>query len=368
MARTVYLHVGTAKSGTTYLQRRLAHNRALLERHGYLYPGDRGSHFLASLDLRDTGFKGHRYPAAEGAWSRVAKQVRDFSGDALVSHETLAHAKEDAAREAVSSLGDHVRVLITCRDLGRQVPAVWQENVKNQNRQAYPDFLAKVFPEPGDASSGGTTRRETTFWRSQDVAGLAARWAEVVGPENVVLVTVPRSGAEPGELWRRFAEAAHLPALDYEEARTGRNASLGTVETELLRRLNGYVPEDLPWPQYEKLVKHRLVENDLSPHELGGRFTVPEEYQERTREISARIVAQLRDAGYPVVGSLDDLEPEFRASATRPQDVTDQQLLDLALRVIAGMALRRPGPRGSRDISGREAVRVLLDRVRRRIR
>lgn len=363
MARTVYLHVGTAKSGTTYLQRRLAHNRALLERNGYLYPGDRGSHFLASLDLRGTGFKGHRYPAAEGAWQRIVKQVRDFSGDALVSHETLAHAKEAAVREAVSSLGDDVRVLVTCRDLGRQVPAVWQENVKNQNKQSYPDFLAKVFGSRHDTSA-----RETTFWRAQDVAGLAARWAEIVGPDKVVLVTVPRSGAEPGELWRRFSQAADLPALDYEEASTGRNASLGTVETELLRRLNDYVPDDLPWPQYEKLVKHRLVELDLSPHELGGRFTVPEEHQERTREIAAEMVDRLREAGYQVVGSLDDLQPEFRSSATRPQDVTDQQLLDLALRVIAGMALRRPGPRGPREVSGREAVRVLLDRVRRRLR
>ncbi len=361
MARTVYLHVGTAKSGTTYLQRRLAHNRGLLERHGYLYPGDRGSHFLASLDLRDTGFKGHRYAAAEGAWDRVAQQVRAFAGDALVSHETLAHAKDPAAREAVASLGDDVRVLVTCRDLGRQVPAVWQENVKNRNTQSYPDFLAKVFAAR-DAGSG----RDIAFWRAQDVAGLAARWADVVGPDNVVLVTVPRSGAAPGELWRRFSSAAGLPALDYEEASTGRNASLGTVETELLRRLNDFVPDDVPWPQYEKLVKHRLVELDLSPHEVGGRFTVPEEYQQRTREIAAGIIAELRGSGYQVVGSLDDLEPEFRSSATRPQDVTDGQLLDLALRVVADMALRRTGPRGRADVSGRDALRVLLARLRRR--
>jgi hypothetical protein len=361
MARTVYLHVGTAKSGTTYLQRRMAHNRALLRRHGYLYPGDRGSHFLASLDLRETGFKGHRYEAAEGAWRRIAEEVRHFPGDALVSHETLAHARAQAAREAVDSLGSDVRVLITCRDLGRQVPAVWQENVKNWNQQSYSDFLAKVFSNLGDP-----TAREIAFWRAQDVSGLAARWAEVVGPDKVVLVTVPRSGAAPGELWRRFVEAAGLPALDYEEASTGRNPSLGTVETELLRRLNGYLADDIPWPQYEKLVKHRLVELDLSPHELGGRFTVPEEFQQQTREIAIQMIGDLREAGYQVVGSLDELNPEFRPSATRPQDVTDQQLLDLALRVIAGMALRRPGGRGPRPASGRDRVRAVLDRLRRR--
>jgi hypothetical protein len=360
VARPVYLHVGTAKSGTTYLQRRLAHNRALLERHGYLYPGDRTSHFLASLDLRGVGFKGHRYPASEGAWEETAAQVRDFPGRALVSHETLARTTKAVARKAVTALGDDVRVLITCRDLGRQVPAVWQENVKNRSTESYADYLAAVFGERGRAS-----RREHHFWRAQDLAAVAARWAEVVGRDNVVLVTVPPSGTDPEELWRRFAEAADLPALDYEDAPTGRNVSLGTVETELLRRLNGYFVNQVPWPEYEQLVKHGLVGNDLSAQQVGGRLAVPEEYQKRSRVIADRMVAALREGGYPVVGSLEELEPAYRASGTLPQDVSETQVLELALRVLADLALRPPEPP---EVSGRQALRIAFDRLRRRRR
>ncbi len=65
--------------------------------------------------------------------------MRGFPGRALVSHETLARTTKPVARKAVASLGDDVRVLITCRDLGRQVPAVWQENVKNRSTESYAD-------------------------------------------------------------------------------------------------------------------------------------------------------------------------------------------------------------------------------------
>jgi len=38
MSRVVYLHVGAPKTGTTYLQDRLALNKAELARHGVHYP------------------------------------------------------------------------------------------------------------------------------------------------------------------------------------------------------------------------------------------------------------------------------------------------------------------------------------------
>jgi len=94
VSRTVYLHVGIAKTGTTYLQRRLFANRELLERHGTLYPGSGpAAHFLASLDLRGTTFKGHAYEGVEGAWDRLVAAADGFGGNTLISHETLARAK-----------------------------------------------------------------------------------------------------------------------------------------------------------------------------------------------------------------------------------------------------------------------------------
>lgn len=59
MASRVFLHVGVPKSGTTYLQTTMWHNRAPLRAQGLLYPGaKRMDHYHASQDVR-----GQRDPA-----------------------------------------------------------------------------------------------------------------------------------------------------------------------------------------------------------------------------------------------------------------------------------------------------------------
>ena len=364
MARVVYLHVGTAKSGTTYLQRMMADNREVLRQHGYLYPGPRSSHFMESLSLRDTTFKGHTYPAAEGAWERTAEEVRQFPGQALISHETLGNAMPRTIRRAVESFpGSDVRVIITCRDLGRQIPAAFQERVKNGNPQAYADYLSRMFETWEGPGSDGKL-----FWRTQNLAELGRRWAAVVGEENVRLVTVPKHGAAPDELWRRFAQAAELPETDYVVSEGARNTSLGTVETELLRRLNGYFPSDLPWLRYQRAVKRRLVKNDLAPSQLGGRLSVPEQYQKATDEAAESMIEAVRSRGFAVVGDLEDLRPSYRTEATQPDDLTADQLLDLSLRILSKKVFIRPGRRNAApQLSGREAARVMGRAVRRRV-
>ena len=52
MTRVVYLHVGAPKTGTTYLQDRLALNKASLARHDVHYPLNlHASQFRPALDL-----------------------------------------------------------------------------------------------------------------------------------------------------------------------------------------------------------------------------------------------------------------------------------------------------------------------------
>lgn len=358
MPRTVYMHVGTGKSGTTYLQRILASNREQLKEHGVLYPGTRSSHFLASMDLRTTTFQGYEYPETEGAWGRLVSEARAFRGNVLISHETLGRTRPKVIEKAVGSFpGSDVRVIVTCRDLGRQIPAAWQERVKNRNQQTYADYLSRVF----DGWNGGKTSLRNAFWRTQNLIELTRRWSDVVGVENVRLVTVPSSGVGPDELWKRFARAADLPDLDYEIGIAASNASIGTAETELLRRLNPLFPEELTWPLYEGRIKNRFVLRELSQHNVSGRLTVPEKYRESTEQIAAQMIGFLRDSGCTVIGDLEELRPSYRSEASLPEEVSTDELLDLSLRVLAGMASKRSR---RRDVSGREAARVLAKKVR----
>ena len=93
MTRRIYLHVGAPKTGTTYLQDRLALNATSLRRHGYRYPtGPHGDMFLAALNLLDRPWGGMR-PQAKGEWEALVRRARRARGTVVLSHEILAGAK-----------------------------------------------------------------------------------------------------------------------------------------------------------------------------------------------------------------------------------------------------------------------------------
>jgi hypothetical protein len=336
--QAVTIHVGTPKSGTTSLQNILAGNRELLREHGYLYPGTNKGHFIEALSLRDSGFRGHSFASAEGAWERVVAEIEAHPGPSLLSHEILGGSKPKVVKRAARTLRSRsLRVVITCRDLGRQFPAVWQEGVKNGDTITYDGFLADAFEAwDGPRASGG-------MWRGQNLVAVAERWGAVVGMENVHVVTVPPSGSDPDVLWQRFGEAAHLPVADYVIPPKPRNPSLGSVETELLRRVVARLPEDLPWPTYARQVKRRLAQRRLVKEKVAGTLSVPESYHEQTRRIAAEMLTALGESGVRVHGDLADLDPAFPEGGVSPDAVSDEQLLARALDVLVPLVLSDGG-------------------------
>ncbi len=358
----VTFHVGTPKSGTTSLQNILAGNRELLREHGFLYPGKNQGHFIEAMSLRDSGFRGHEFENAEGAWERTVEEILAHDGPALVSHEILGGSKRAIVTRAAESLpGRRLRVVITCRDLGRQFPAVWQEGVKNGDTLTYAQFLGDAFEEwDGPGAARG-------MWRGQNLASVADRWGSVVGHENVVVVTVPPSGADKDVLWRRFVEAVGLPDVTYEIPDAPRNPSLGTVETELLRRVVARLPEDLPWPTYSRQVKRRLAQRRLVKQRTGGSLTVPDGHHDDVRRVSVEMLGAIRAQGCQVVGDLADLEPHLPTGGTAPDDVSAEQLLERALDVLVPLVLH-DGPQPAQEPVTRRREEGAAGKLARKLR
>jgi hypothetical protein len=376
-ARTVFLHVGSPKTGTTYLQDVLHTHRKRLRDVGILYPGKGNrAHFLAALDLRGIRFAGYDDPDVPGSWQRLAGQARSWPGVSLLSHEILAGAEESEIVTAVSSFGDaDVHVIITARDLARQIPSMWQENIKNRQTTPWSDYMTMLRDSVGEDAPPGIRTPGHRFWRSQDAADIAARWGKEVGADHVHLVTVPGPGSGPGELWRRFAGVVGIDSTVL-DGRIGRpNPSLGVVETELLRRLNERVADTMVWPSYRAQIKHRLAENVLVQTQLRGPLRLPTDQRPWAEEWSRDLVAHLSDSGVDVVGDLRDLlpaQPE-ESQAYSPEEVTDGDILEAASHAIVasvkglvGMVAtyrveRReasPPPLRARMVAGARRVRV----------
>jgi hypothetical protein len=352
----VYLHIGPPKTGTTYLQDVLWRNRRRLAEHQVTLPGTRPvDHFRAALDVRGIAFGGYEDPRTSGAWPRLAREVLAAPTSAsVVSHEVFAGADEGAVSRVVTDLsGADVHVVYGARDLARQLPAVWQESLKNRRTRPYEAFLQRALRDGAESGQPG-------FWRAQNVLSTLDRWSGPVPPDRIHVITLPRPGAAPDTLWQRFAAVLGITAQGYDLDVSRSNASLSTVDAEMLRRLNEALPAELPWPDYERLVKRRFNRR-ADAAQPGERLRVPAEYRDRVFSLAHETVSGLKESGFDIVGDLDDLIPDQSSfgvlDEVQPDRVTQAALAMLADVVTDERGRGRPRPH--------QAALTMLGRLRR---
>lgn len=348
--RRVFLHVGAPKTGTTYLQDRLSLNARSLARHGVHVPT--GSRlvspalfqFRAAIDLLDQdwgGAPGH----ADGAWDALVKKVRTIDGTVLVSHETLAPARAEAvarAKRDLSAGGAELHVVYTVRDLGRQVPAAWQESIKQGRTWGYATFVKKF------------RRRSVWFAHAFDLPVVLGRWAEGLPPERVHLVTVPPSGTPGDLLWTRFCQVTGVDPAWAPRPSDRRNASMGSAETEVVRTLNEALDRKVRrGADYDYLIRNLLAEDSLvTGSTTSPPVRMPPSLLPWAQEETARWRTWVQASGIDVVGDLDELEPRPVAEEdwTDPDSMSRKWRLRVAVRALTAMteeAARRPMPERS---------------------
>lgn len=332
MTERVHLHVGAPKSGTTYLQRVLETNRDALGEAGVLVVGERHlDRVHAAMAVREDPRLESLPPEAATAWQRLVAQVRAWPGpSAVLSYELFAGADAEQVARALADLdGLEVHVVITARDLAAAVPSAWQERLKF----ALTTPLEQWRPRPESAGA-----RAEWGWRTMDPAGVAARWGAGLPPDRVHVVTVPRSGADRTELWRRFAEACDLPVTGLALEPQAANESLGVVAAELLRRVNEQVGDRVSGNRQQAL----WLRDTLAHGVLAGlgreRIGLTDAQLQEAAERADAAVEAVRAARYSVHGDLEDLRARPVDGRT-PGEVTDAELLETATEALVRLLL-----------------------------
>lgn len=349
MARRVVLHVGLMKSGTSYIQHRLGHNRAQLSEHGVLFPGPTWRDQVRAV--KDVIGRRESDASSSGRWRALVDEIAAYDGTGLVSMEFLGSAPPERIATVLDSFsGTPVEVVLTLRDLGRGVPAMWQETLQNGRTDDWEAYTRLL---------DGKRAPARNFWRQQGMGRIAESWAAAAGQTRLTLVTVPAPGAPPALLWDRFGTAIghdltwcqHVPPA---------NTSLDARSAMLLRELNVRLADDgLARDDYHKLVKFGLAKRVLAGRDGP---TVGYEPTPWLRDRAARIAGRLQATGARVVGDLADLDP-VTVLGVDPRTFEDAALAAeaeaLRMRILSQVAeLRRqrgsgrPRPHSAR----REAV------------
>ena len=305
----VYLHIGAPKTGTTYLQTVLDAAATPLRGRGLMFPGGKRGQQRATRDLLNQGAPQARRHRA-GSWREIVAQANEWPGTVIFSNETLALGLRPARVPRVAArFGDReVHVVFTVRDLVRQLPACWQESLKNRATTSFVDYFGVL---SGDRPLRRTEPGERV-WAAQDADAVLTPWGDALGADRVHVVTVPPRGAPRDLLLRRFGEVIGVDLTEFGDVASEPNVSLDATEAAVLRRLNTELARDdppMPWSDYVLIVK-RFLANEVFPQRDGRRpLWLTTEQADWALRQSHRNADAIERAGFDVVGDLADLRP-----------------------------------------------------------
>lgn len=340
---TVYLHVGTMKSGTTFIQRVLDRHREALARQGIAWFGTS----VTNPAVQDLLAGPMQMPGTEGSWQRLARSIRDHDGDAVVSMELLGPAPPRVRARLADSLRPHdLHVVVTMRDITRIAVSHWQEATQNRSQLGWGEFAERISSSahvpPGE--------RGRSFWRHHDVPALLTRYADIVDPARMTVVPVPITRGDASVTWTRFASVLGAEGVG-RVPNDGRNESLGAASAELMIRVNART-EDLDWAHYRRGVKGPLAKRTLGNRVADEpRYGLDPVQHAVLRDKALAMVDAIANSAATVVGDLTDVvPPEHPADASfTTDDLTDGMMLDAALDGLSGLAQMASDLRLERD-------------------
>jgi hypothetical protein len=338
-AQRCFLHIGPPKTGTSYLQSIFWASRDELAAQGLVLPLKNRDHWHAALAVRGL-LTGDEYrPHASSVLDRLGDAMASVQAgsNVLITQEAFAPATPAEAERLLCLLpGWEVHVIVTARDLSRQIPSAWQQRVKKGHTLAYDDFLHAVVERSQIADS---------FWSQQDLAAVTANWARVVPEDRLHIVTVPPSGSPAGLLLRRFCSVVGVHPGPLDTTAAVSNSSLDRAQAELLRHINIARAEaqdetdDLPRRAAKRdstfLAKEVLAQRDGLPVELPNRL------REWCHQLSVATIADLQSHGYHVVGDLAELIPNTDVPARADEHTTDAEVVRAAASALATLAAQR---------------------------
>lgn len=304
MAERVVLHVGTMKSGTSYVQSVLDANRTILPSLGATFPGGfrRQTHAVRSM-LRKRG------NADATAWHQLVRNAqRSSAPTAIVSMEFLGFANPRQVKTLLEPLaGTEVRVVVTVRDQFRVLPAQWQTFVRNRGSKDWGTYLREIEEAPPrEADQRRPSRDYRTFHRTHDVGAAVRRWS-VPGVAGIDVVVVPPPDAPREALLELFGRAAGLDVGGLVLDEVAENPSLGYAACDWLRRSNPLLPVGLTRKRYRKLVRAVVRDVLLPLREEQGRPRLDAAGAAFARRRNLELRELLVSGRVDVVGDPEDL-------------------------------------------------------------
>ncbi len=215
MPRTLYIHAGTAKTGTTALQRFLSRNASLLHDYGILYP-DTGRvlnahHLLAygrGIDLLPEAEEREIVATDAERWAQLRREAERFDGDVLISSESFPvyfSDKDDAGLsvglEKIRDLfADYtIKIIVYLRRQDQLLESAYNQLLKSARTRCVniDEYIEETQPYPRYCYDK-----------------LLDTWAQSVGRENIHVRIYEKGQMVAGDIHDDFLAAMGIEQRD----------------------------------------------------------------------------------------------------------------------------------------------------------
>ena len=226
--KQIYIHIGLHKTGSTYIQKVLAENRALLRSLDVDYP-ELGAEFLF----------GHHNVAWSLIPNHALQNTEDFTLDQLLNYIDQAVAKRliissedfdflqpDQVSKLRHLLFDYdVKIVMYIRNPMNALYSHWQESVKHGDIRPFEDYFEQILANP----------------KPLDYCRIADIWATVFGPEAMNFVIYDNLVADDTDIALYFlneilALKIESKQLNTPQSKVNPSSDIGTIE--VIRQLN----------------------------------------------------------------------------------------------------------------------------------
>lgn len=255
------LHIGTIKTGSSFLQRYLSTNVSTLERSGWNYPDFLGheNHRVLCLPFEEVVTIDHVQRSMVDSASRARSADRwaqQFSEHVKPGQRWIITAERFSSRlqsptEVQAAVGflrrffDDITVVVFFRRQEFVLPSAYSQFVKASGSRDWSwEFCEMRLP-------------------AFDYDAMYQRWSEAVGPDNIRAVPyLESSKRDPGKLLTEFAAASGIVIgpgwVTPTESKA--NSSLSAEGIALMKAINPYVPRLNPDNSSNRTQRQKVIE------------------------------------------------------------------------------------------------------------
>ncbi|HOV06683.1 MAG TPA: hypothetical protein PLV27_05435 [Anaerolineaceae bacterium] len=228
MTKSIYIHIGPHKTGTSTIQYSLSQNRQQLQDRGILYPisgtlpgKPTGQHNLAWELTAD-----ERFTKRFGTWKNVIREIHNSKAEQIIlSSEDFCHCNQEQIEKIRALLEEYeVKVIVYLRRQDLKLQSQWAV------RQVRIEYLDQYDPFPV------WLEKNPKEFIVSDYARLIAPWAEVFGRDGIHARVLEKDQLS-GTLLQDFLSACQITNPEQIRESENRNISPGIKKVILFQEL-----------------------------------------------------------------------------------------------------------------------------------